>query len=780
MDGNSESYTYDKLGRVSSITRDNISGSKTYVYNTDGVISSVRYPGNENVFYSYDPYGYVTGITSDKKTIHSNYSNTGSDIKWTSIGGMKYWEHYNTQGRLVFKELTDKDGNVLEHHTYFYNSKTGNMIARLSGKEKSTAETMGYYYGGRMPDPSPYIYDWQEYFEYDEMNRLVRAADGIDGITIEYDASGNITRKTDIGNYYYNHPDKPHAVTSTDNNWEVISTFNVGTTFLDNGKIGTISGKESNFYFTYGPDKTKWSVLNTKLTGNCEDEYLFYFDNMVERGVMDDYYSTSTQYFLENDVLLIKDDNGQKSYYQLFRDYLGSICAAYAEDGTKVFEAHYDAWGNPTVTINDINLRYGYTGHEMLPEVGLINMEGRLYDPAIGRFISCDNFVQEPNNSQNFNRYSYCLNNPLRYTDPSGQLFGIDNVVFAAFNMFSSAMMAVANEQNVWKAIGTSALQSALSFGVSQATNSIGGIFGHGAESAGKSLQVGTEIARATAHGVVNGLVNAIQGNNFLSGFACGFGSSIAGSGLQAMDWSSNATVNTTFLVGGLISFATGDGFLSGAMPGITIGLLNHTWIEYSKDSNGNYYGSIKGDELVCYGDLSKVKNPGSVENDMKVWIGSGLSMVGGGVEGFQNMGQNARFGSNSQFYGARQWNFKTMSYSTPRPFYGNQYVETTPIWSPKNLSRATRALTVGSVAFDCFDLVSIGINQGTSPMIHTIPNKFGGWTGAWLGGKAGASLGSYICPGWGTLIGGVVGGFVGGYCGGQLGNQVNTYLNNY
>ena len=187
MDGNSESYTYDKLGRVSSITRDNISGSKTYVYNTDGVISSVRYPGNENVFYSYDPYGYVTGITSDKKTIHSNYSNTGSDIKWTSIGGMKYWEHYNTQGRLVFKELTDKDGNVLEHHTYFYNSKTGNMIARLSGKEKSTAETMGYYYGGRMPDPSPYIYDWQEYFEYDEMDRLVRAADGIDGITIEYD-----------------------------------------------------------------------------------------------------------------------------------------------------------------------------------------------------------------------------------------------------------------------------------------------------------------------------------------------------------------------------------------------------------------------------------------------------------------------------------------------------------------------------------------------------------------------------------------------------------------
>ena len=49
------------------------------------------------------------------------------------------------------------------------------------------------------------------------------------------------------------------------------------------------------------------------------------------------------------------------------------------------------------------------------------NMNGRLYDPVIGRFFSPDNIVQLPEFSQSFNRYSYCLNNPLKCTDPSGQ-----------------------------------------------------------------------------------------------------------------------------------------------------------------------------------------------------------------------------------------------------------------------------------------------------------------------------------------------------------------------
>jgi RHS repeat-associated protein len=73
----------------------------------------------------------------------------------------------------------------------------------------------------------------------------------------------------------------------------------------------------------------------------------------------------------------------------------------------------------------------GYTGHEHLPEFGLINMNARLYDPAVGRFLSPDPFVQAPDFSQSFNRYSYCLNNPLIYTDPTGEYFLIDDLIAA-------------------------------------------------------------------------------------------------------------------------------------------------------------------------------------------------------------------------------------------------------------------------------------------------------------------------------------------------------------
>jgi RHS repeat-associated protein len=65
----------------------------------------------------------------------------------------------------------------------------------------------------------------------------------------------------------------------------------------------------------------------------------------------------------------------------------------------------------------------GYTGHEQIDDVGLVHMGGRVYDPILGRFLQADPFIQQPNNIQNFNRYSYVLNNPLNATDPSGYFF---------------------------------------------------------------------------------------------------------------------------------------------------------------------------------------------------------------------------------------------------------------------------------------------------------------------------------------------------------------------
>lgn len=79
---------------------------------------------------------------------------------------------------------------------------------------------------------------------------------------------------------------------------------------------------------------------------------------------------------------------------------------------------------------------YANEGHEWQQEYfgaknGVVCQDsGHLYDPLLGRFFSPDNYVQLPDFTQSYNLYSYCLNNPLKYTDPSGQLFGNGNILW--------------------------------------------------------------------------------------------------------------------------------------------------------------------------------------------------------------------------------------------------------------------------------------------------------------------------------------------------------------
>ena len=158
-------------------------------------------------------------------------------------------------------------------------------------------------------------------------------------------------------------------------------------------------------------------------------------------------------------------------------DNLGSIRRIYGKTGATVFEATYDAWGQRTVVKDSIDFRRGYTGHEHLPEYGLINMNGRLYDPLLGRFLSPDPYVQMPNFSQNYNRYSYCLNNPLEYTDPSGELvWWIPVVAGAIIGAYTGASIQSGTaafwnwKRNFWKgAIVGSIIGATIGYGFSSA-----------------------------------------------------------------------------------------------------------------------------------------------------------------------------------------------------------------------------------------------------------------------------------------------------------------------
>ncbi len=135
-------------------------------------------------------------------------------------------------------------------------------------------------------------------------------------------------------------------------------------------------------------------------------------------------------------------------FLYLHRDYLGTIFAITkdspngnmptSEQDVLVERRHFDAWGGlvmlqkegeteavffEEVQFDDeLYLDRGYTGHEHLASVSLIHMNGRLYDAKLRRFLAPDNFIQDPYNTQNFNRYAYVYNNPLIYNDPSGEI----------------------------------------------------------------------------------------------------------------------------------------------------------------------------------------------------------------------------------------------------------------------------------------------------------------------------------------------------------------------
>ncbi|MDD7257270.1 MAG: AHH domain-containing protein [Prevotellaceae bacterium] len=241
---------------------------------------------------------------------------------------------------------------------------------------------------------------------------------------------------------------------------------------------------------------------------------------------------------------------------------MGSILSVVDENGSKVFSAEYDAWGKQTVSVNTIGLIRGYGGHEMLDEFNLINMNGRVYDPILGRFLSPDKYVQEGENSQNYNSYSYCLNNPLKYADPSGNVFVLDDfIAITAMGAMMGAMNAAMSDKPIWKGALLGAASAATTYGIGQLFG-VAGSFGH-------------ELLRAGAHGLSSGVFNALNGDNFWNGLISGAASSGMGSFAQSSNWNPYLLMASTTAAGGAIAWATGGDFLQGALNGLQIGAFN-------------------------------------------------------------------------------------------------------------------------------------------------------------------------------------------------------------
>src|ERR1035437_767929 len=181
---------------------------------------------------------------------------------------------------------------------------------------------------------------------------------------------------------------------------------------------------------------------------------------------------------------MLIQNNGKDSLLYTYTDNQGSLIALTDESGNIVERYAFDPWGarrNPDQweqkdTRTKWIIKRGYTGHEHLDAFGIINMNGRVYDPQTAMFFSPDPFVQAPDNWVNYNRYGYCLNNPLIYTDPSGYMF--------------DAKSQSGYEEQFWQYMGSGCSYSQ-AFSFSQSSGGSGG-GGGGSSSSGHYEEVST------------------------------------------------------------------------------------------------------------------------------------------------------------------------------------------------------------------------------------------------------------------------------------------------
>ncbi|MCR5017299.1 MAG: hypothetical protein K6A64_00695 [Bacteroidales bacterium] len=415
--GTSKEYTYDNLDRIASIKETAPDGKwlkKDYSYGAGSVLASVTYISQTDTIttetYSYAN-GYNTGITITGGTVVWSLTSENDLGLPTGIttGTVSREYGYTPFGLPTSRGMDDGD---LQDFSYQIDAQTGNLLVRGDGNNNQT-----------------------ETFGYDNLNRLT----SIGSRQITYASNGNIVSMDGVGTMAYTSTGHPYQITSLTPAASGLvqgRQQNVTYTSYNRPSLLTEGGRSAAFTYNGDGDRVKMNVADS--TGNVLTRYYIggrYECDLTTSGTKERLYLGGDAYSAP--MVYQRENNGSWTLYNIGRDYLGSITHIATADGTLVAEYSYDPWGrlrNPaTLQIYaagsepELFLGRGYTGHEHLTWFGLINMNARLYDPLLGRFLSPDPYVQAPDFTQNFNRYSYALNNPLKYSDESGEFFVVDS-----------------------------------------------------------------------------------------------------------------------------------------------------------------------------------------------------------------------------------------------------------------------------------------------------------------------------------------------------------------
>lgn len=269
-----------------------------------------------------------------------------------------------------------------------------------------------------------------ETFSYDGLNRLA----GMSGRSVNYAANGNVTAVDGVGRMDYGNAARPYQLTSlTPDDDTLVPAREQTISYTCYGRPSRLveGGKSASFTYNGSGDRVKMLYAE----GVSPELTRYYIGGRYEQDIRFGGASTERLYLggdaYSAPMVLVREGTGNWTPLNIGRDYLGSITHIVTTDGTLLAEYSYDPWGrlrDPETqeiyapgTEPALYLGRGFTGHEHLPWFGLINMNARLYDPLLCRFLSPDPYVQTPDFTQSFNRYAYGLNNPLSYTDPNGE-----------------------------------------------------------------------------------------------------------------------------------------------------------------------------------------------------------------------------------------------------------------------------------------------------------------------------------------------------------------------
>jgi len=465
------SFAYDNKGRVTS--KSGTSKGKSYSsnvsYDQQGRLLSSSESSNGKYFIqkgiTYDDKARVTNYekqlyssgTLTKVNIENIYSAWNGELYQVKDknSGKILWEQKetNAKGQVVKAKLGSAEINNLYDVNGFLTSVNHSSTVKqgilqiLYSFDVITNELRNRTTGGD--------FNIVESFNYDDNNRLINWTNPVTGVKVDnatrnvYDAKGRILENDQVGKIKFDNSSKIYQPTGMILNAEGTQNYNndlvQSIVYNENNDPVFIDGMKGDVSFQYGLSNMRQKVTYGGNFGpDHEGKFTKYYSEDGSYEIVKDNTTGKEKHILyiggtpyESNIVFLKDfTESSGSYKFLHKDYIGSILAISDEAGSKLEQRHFDAWGNFThiqvgngAIITDKNIinntsllvDRAYTSHEHFAEVGIIHMNGRLYDSLLRRFLNADENIQDPYNTQNYNKYGYVMNNPLMYNDPSGE-----------------------------------------------------------------------------------------------------------------------------------------------------------------------------------------------------------------------------------------------------------------------------------------------------------------------------------------------------------------------